>query len=280
MSQAASEQVPDGTQDAPTEEVIDQGQSSETGTINVNPAWNDVLSLIPETMHPAILPKFQSWDQNYKTSIDKVHSQYEPWKPFIDNGVSPEDVDYSLGLLKAISENPQEVINALNEWVAAEQGNGNPEGVQPEQQGQINQNPQSPEFDISQHPAYLELQAQVKNIGQLLLSQHEKEQQAKQDSELQTELSSLQEKFKERGPFDEQYVLGVAMNDPETNLEKAAEKFYEMRDNLLRQQRQPGPPVLGAGGALPSSNVDTRKLDSAQTKQTVAQILAQAQQNQ
>jgi ribosomal protein S13 len=247
----------------------DGGQQQDS-TGGINPAWNDLLGVVPSQLHSQVTPHLQKWDQNYQQSIDKVHSQYEPWKGIIDQGVNPEDVEFSLGLLNAISSNPQEVLNALQEWVAAENG----EEFQPEQQGQFNQNPQSPEYDITQHPAYQELYGVVESMAQILMGQKEQEQQTLQDQELEQELTTLRETY---GDFDEDYVLGVALNTG-GDLEAAVKKDIERQQSILSGKRPPGPPVLGSGGASPNTNVDVTKLGSKDTRNLVANMLQQAAQ--
>ncbi len=249
--------------------------SADTGTPSINPAWNDALSVIPSQLHSQVIPHFQKWDQNFNSQIQKVHSQYEPYKPFLEAGYQPDDISFGVNLAQAIAQNPQQVAQALNEWIQAEYG-------EEEQQGQNESTPQfdpnTPDFDITQHPAFQQQDQALRAMAEILLEQREQEQQAQADSELEQEIAELQEKNKERGEFDLEFVLGVAMNDPEMDLEKAVEKFYERRDAMLQQVRKPGPPVLGSGGTIPSGGVDPRKLDDKSRRALVAQMLQQAQQ--
>lgn len=255
-----------------------QNPPTDSTVPSINPAWNELLGVVPEQLHSQVTPHLQKWDQNYQSQIQKVHSQYEPWKPILDAGVTPQDADFALGLMNAISTNPKEVLSALQEWIDAEGGEGS------EQQGQQNQFQQDPnqqeDFDISSHPKVQEMEQALQAVAQILLEQKTQEQQAAEDEELETELSELKDKFKDRGEFDEDYVLGIALNDPEITLEQAAERYYQIQDNILKRQRQPGPPVLGSGGAFPNTNADTSKLGSTDTRALVAQMLAQAQQQQ
>jgi hypothetical protein len=248
---------------------------SDTGTSSgINPAWSELLEVVPSQLHSQVTPHLQKWDQNYQTQIQKVHSEYEPWNPILQSGVTPQDVDFALGLMNAVSTNPQEVLAALQEWINGE------EGSEYEEQGQYESNPQSPEygqeFDISQHPKVQQMEQALQTVAQILLDQRSEEQQAAEDEALDQELTSLQEKFKDRGGFDEEYVLGIAMNDPNLSLEQAVEKYFQVQDRILQNQRRPGPPILGSGGASPSSGVDASQLGSKDTKALVAQMLAQA----
>ena len=250
-------------------------QPADTGIPSINPAWNDALGVIPSQLHSQVIPHFQKWDQNFQSQIQKVHSQYEPYKPFLEAGYQPDDINFGINLAQAIAQNPQQVAQALNEWIQAEYG-------EEEQRGQNESTPQfdpnTPDFDITQHPAFQQQDQALRAMAEILLEQREQEQQAQADQELEQEISSLQEKFKDRGEFDLEFVLGVAMNDPEMDLEKAVEKFYERRDAMLQQVRKPGPPVLGSGGTIPSGGFDPRKLDDKSRRALVAQMLQQAKQ--
>lgn len=260
---------PNGTdQGQPVEQPQGQQQSD---TVNINPAWNDVLGLIPQTLHSQITPKFQEWDKNYQNSIQKVHSQYEPWKPFIDGGIDPENVNFSLGLMNAISENPQEVVNAIQTWMKEE---GVDPGQQSEQQGQFDQTPQYDPNDITSHPKFVEMEEALQTMAQIMLQQRETEQSAQQDQELEDELGRLKQ---EHGDFDENYVISICANsDGEISLEDAIQMDQERTQSILSGRRQPGPPVLGSGGAFPNSTPDPRKLGSTDTRNLVAQMLQQA----
>jgi len=250
-------------------------QPAGTGTPGINPAWNDALSVILSQLHSQVTPHFQKWDDNFNTQIQKVHSQYEPYKPFIESGYTPEDLSFGVSLVQALSSNPQQLAQALNEWVQAEYGEG-------EQQGQNESTPQfdpnNPDFDITSHPAFQQQDQALKAMAQILLDQRQQEQQAQADQALEEEISGLRDKYKDRGDFDLEFVMGVAMNDPDMDLDKAVQRYYETQDRMLGNVRRPGPPVLGSGGAIPNGGVDPRKLDDKDRRALVAQMLQQASQ--
>lgn len=256
----------------------DQGFQNDSGnTVNVNPAWNEVLSVVPQQLHSQITPHFQKWDQNFQNKVNEVHSQYADWKPFIEGGVSPEDVQYGLGLVNAISNNPQEVLQALQEWMNAE--NGNQQNQQPEQQGQNNQQASQEGFDLSQHPQFQQMDQLVQNMAQIFLQQQEAEQQSQADQELESDLNSLKEKY---GEFDVNYVCGVAIANEKFDaqgLEEAVQQYKQLEQGILSGKRQPGPPVLGGGGANPVQPTPQSQLNSGDRKSLVAQMLSNALNN-
>lgn len=255
-----------------TGEGMDQGNQQVTDSTvpNVNPAWNDLLGVVPSQLHSQVTPLLSKWDQNFQTKINEVHSQYEPWKPFMDKGVAPGDVEYALGLLNALSENPTEVIKALNEWAGADNSNT-------EQQGQFNQNPSPTDLDDSflQHPKVQEMQQALETMAQIMLSQKDQEQQSAADAELESDLQKLRDAH---GDFDEDLVLALAMrgdNFDYAALENAVKTVIEK----TRPPRQPGPPVLGSGSAIPAQTPDITKASDTERRQLVAAMLQNAQQN-
>lgn len=241
-----------------------------TGTPSINPAWEELLGVVPSQLHSQVTPHLSKWDQNYQKSINEVHSQYEPWKKYQEGGVSPDDVDYALGLLNALSENPNEVIKALQEWVGAEN---------PEQQGQLNQTPQQQNLNgledddpILNHPKVREMNEALNTMAQIILSGREKEQQAAADEELETDLAALKEAH---GEFDEDLVLALASQGEDFTYEDLEKAVLTVQEKT-KVVRQPGPPVLG-GGAAPPSELPKPQTD-AERRQLVANMLRQSAQ--
>src|SRR6266496_4647872 len=103
-------------QDTGTEEVEGTVAPETGGSDSINPAWNDLLEVVPSQLHSLVTPYLQKWDKNYQEGINKVHSQYEPYKSYIDNEIQPGQIDYALQLMQAIESRPAEVIKALQEW--------------------------------------------------------------------------------------------------------------------------------------------------------------------
>ena len=53
-----------------------------------NPAWGEILDKTPSQLHPMMIPVFQKWDKNFQD----VQSRYAPYKDYVDNNVSPDDI--------------------------------------------------------------------------------------------------------------------------------------------------------------------------------------------
>lgn len=246
-----------------TEPIETQDQESGTG---INPAWSELLQSVPAGLHSQITPHLSKWDQNYQRDIQEVHSRYEPYKPFIENDINPEQINYALGILSAIEERPQEVLQALRAYIGEEEETG--------QQGfeDIN-NGESPEW--LNHPEYQRMSEMVNTMAQLLVQQRQAETDLQFDRELDSELTAAQQKL---GDFDEEWVLTKLYNNPEMSVEQAVQAFKEFEQGILSRNQKPGPPVLGSGGSVPNPDFNPAKLDGKDRRATVAQILAQAAQ--
>lgn len=247
-----------------------QGNEDSTGK---NPAWDEFLSVVPEELHSQVTPLLSKWDKGVQQKISQVHSQYEPYKPYVDGKVDPNQIDYAMQVLQAIETNPKEVMAALTQWMGEEDTTGSNE-----QQGQ-NDSQQLPEqSDFLKNPEYLKLNDTVQTMAKLLVQQRDDTQQAESDRELNSEFESL---HKTHGDFDEEWVLTKLLNDDKLSVKDAVEAYDKFVTKVRSEQRRPGPKVIGAGGSIPGQEIDVKKLDSKGTRGLVQQMLQQAaEQNQ
>jgi hypothetical protein len=249
-----------------------QGQSEGLdtgGSSGINPAWNEMLQAIPEEYHSQVTPHLQKWDKGVQDRFNQVHSQYDGYKPFVENEISPDEIQFAMGLLNAVNNDPLAVREAINSWIEQEgiekaQGEGQPQGEQGQQNGQ---------FDLASHPEYQQMSQVVQEMAQILVNQREQEQQSQEDSELDQELSQLAE---QHGEFDEPFVLS-RMAAGATG-EQAVQEYQQFVQQVLSGQRKPGPKVLGGGGSLPQNNIDVKKLDGKERRSLVENMLRAAAQ--
>ncbi len=245
-----------------------QGQEGTGG----NPAWSELLSVIPQDLHEQVQPHLQKWDQNYQTGIQKVHSQYEGYKPFVENGIAPEQMSYALQLLDQIETNPQQVMEAMQQYLLQDEGGydqGGQGGYDPyqEQQGQNNDTA----FDLGSNPQFSELQQMVSQIAQVLVQQNQDSQAQQEDAQLDQELTSLRET---KGDFDENWVLSQMMMNPEMELGEAVDAYHNFVQGIRQGGNMPGPKVLGSGSSLPQG-VRPSQMDDKGRRSLVAQMLQQ-----
>jgi hypothetical protein len=261
------------------EPLIDsQGQQGQQDEIKLNPAWNNLLGKLPAGLHGLITPELKQWDQNYNNGIQKVHSQYAPWKPFIDQQVAPEDVNNSLLIYNALNENPQALIQQLIDYYKYEI---------PQQSGQGQVDPQQEieeeiPYDITQHPEFQRMAQLVELLGQNTLTQHEQILQQQADEQVEQEFAAARE---QHGDFDEAWVAQfMYLRQPEDrkDINAAIEAYRQFEQGIIARHQNPGakaPVMMGGGGGLPSQQIPISQLDSAGRKKLIAETLARASQN-
>lgn len=239
-----------------------------------NPAWNDVLSKLPEEFHPLVTPEFQKWDQSAQQRIEQANqtaSQFDAYKPFVENGISPQDLEQGLQLMYQINQDPKAVYEALGEsfGLSAAQVEAAIEGEEAEEEPQ---NFQDPRVD--------QLQQGFDLVAQTLLEQHQAKVDAEAEAELDAGLKALKDKH---GEFDEQYVLSLCAVHPDISLDQAFDNYQQLTQRILQQNPRPFAPNVmgnsGGGTGLPSQAIDPRQLDGKGTRDLVAQMLKAANQD-
>jgi len=255
-----------------------QGGNPDAGdnTPGLNPAWEPVLSVLPEQFHSVVTPHFQKWDQEAQSRIESVNQQikqYEPYNKFVEHGITPEEVEQGLRLMYEINNNPENVYKALVEAYKFGQDNtpvaGENEG---DEDNPLSQLPPEVVNQLSQQGDLLQ------TVAQIVLNDANAKQAALADKELDDELNSLKEKI---GDFDdkgERFILGLMQTG--MSAEEAGQAFVELKQSVAPKPFAPS--VLGAsnggGAGLPSNAIDPTKLSGKETRNLVAQMLAQAAQ--
>lgn len=252
---------------------VQGGEPTGDNAPGPNPAWNDVLSIIPEQYHAAITPHFTKWDQSAQQRIEQANSQvqaYEGFKPFIEHGIDPQELENGLRLMYEINNDPAKVYNALSQAY----GLGNDPGNEGEGEGEGEGDGTQQQY---QDPRYDTLSQNLELVNQIILQDHEAKEAAKADAALDAELNSLREKH---GDFDERYVLAMMQNG--MSGEDAAASFQEFRNGLLQSNPRPfAPNVMGGsqgGSGYPSQQIDPTKLSGKETRGLVEQMLRAAAQ--
>lgn len=266
MSQAADESI-EG-QDIGQEEVITQG--SEEQSTGLNPAWNELMQVLPSSLHSLVTPHLQKWDQNYQEGIGKVHSEYESWKPFKEQGIAPEQVTYGLQLLDAIENRPEEIFEALKNYLQVEDDPQTEETQEQEEQGQ-----QSTPIDIASTPEFQQLAQMVNAMAELTVQQNTQQLDAQADTELENEFTAAHENH---GDFDEKWVMVQMLADENLTIDQAVQAYKEFEQGILTKANRPGPRVLSPGGGTPNPGVNPSQLDEKGRKSMIANMLAQAAQ--
>lgn len=242
----------------------------------INPAWNPLLEQLPTSLHGLVTPHLKTWDQNYQNGLQKVHSEYEPWKPFKENNLDPNVVYQSWQAIQNLEADPQGFVNAViqhyNLQQAVEQGQQQPTA---DNQGEQDLMP----FDVSQDPEFQRVTGMTEQMAQLLLAQHQQQQDAASDAELDSDLTAAKQKLGDM--YDEQYLLQF-MGTTGGNIDQAVEAYQAHVNEIIAKQRNPSagaPIVMGSGGGTPSTATPVGNMSDKDRRAMIAQVLANAAAN-
>lgn len=243
--------------------VVDQTQQQE----KINPAWSELLNVVPEGLRGVVTPHLKKWDENYQRDVQKVHSQYEPYKPFLDQGLDPEALNNAMLIMQNLEQDPQKFAQALVEHY----------GLQLGEQGQESQlEPQEtedPVFDITQNPEFQRVQQGFELLAQQTLSQNEQMKEAQAEQQLDTEIAAAKEAY---GEFNEELVY-QRMYATDCSVEQAVQYYKTLEQNIVQNYRPPGagaPRLMGGGGGLPSQAVPVGQMTGQQRRALITQTLS------
>ena len=217
--------------------------------------WNDVVSAIPEDRRAELAPR-----------IKERLSAYEPlkqWEDFQRSGITPAFAGQALDVFKYIEDNPREVYKAIGDHL----------GLTPAEAKEAVKELEKENKETGEDPRFATLQQQVETLAQIALAQRQQSTQeqeiAKQDAAMQKEMDSLKNKYGD--DVDEEEIL-MRMLHKNMTAQQAYEEYSGKVTEL--RKRHPAPMLLGAGGTVPKKGIDVTKLNPAETKNLVAEMLA------
>lgn len=252
-----------------------------------HPAWQEILSAIPEVLHDKVRPTLESWDKGVQTKLSEVHSQYDPFKPFVDNKVPVTDLEAGLQLVQLLNSDPRKLYDHMREFYKFN------EAVAASGQGQQSQQ-QTEEFDLggygetdlSENPVVKQLREQQ----EALMAQFTAQQDAQQAREAEIWINSRQAEIgaqlatKGITSPDWDFILNRALVESQTtqNYDKALDNAAAAFEQLVNTYRTPvanlnAPPVMSPNGAIPASGPTTpAQLSTDDRKKYLAQMLSAA----
>lgn len=273
MSEPVNENVIDqgfglmGGDQQQTPPVAEQPQEQQ----QTNPLWDELLSQIPQQFHNIVTPTLQKWDSNYTQGMQKVHSQYEPYKPFMEQQVDPAQLNEAMLVYQAMQDDPTTFIKAVQEFYKLEQG-------QAQQVDQETGEEELPPFDITQLPEWQQQSQLLQTMAQAMLQQNEQAEEAAAEAQLEQEFEAAKQQF---GNFDETWVA-QHMYLQGSNINDAVAAYKQFEQNIIAQHQRPGataPVLMGSGGGLPSQQTPVSGMSSKERRAYIAQRLAEAAQN-
>lgn len=233
----------------------------------LNPAWQEVLSVIPEDLHETVTPYFSKWDQSAQERVTKANDslrEWEPYKPFIEHGIKPDTLHEALQVHHTLINNPMELWKALQESY-----NFGDEEEETETPPAANPAALPKEFQ--------QVQNMTTQLAEYVLEQEKQKKFAVEDAALDKALSEARAKH---GEFDEAYVLSQMANK-DLDVEQAVEQYHTFVQGILQSNPRPfAPSIMGGssgGSGYPSQQpVDPTKLNDSARKNLVAQMMEAA----
>lgn len=233
------------------------------------------LQQVKEDHRPIVEPYVAQWDAGVTRRFQELHSQYAPFKAFLDAGYDQQAIVGALQLQTLLDNNPQYVLQRLQEELGIQQQLSE-QGQEPTPQ------PGNSQFQGVPQELVEKLQKQdelLQAMGAILMQEHEQKTTQQEDEMLDKYMANLHKEFPTG--FDDQYVLtlmGQGVDGP-----TAVKQFQTMLQQHAGQQEQQGngpgslaPTVIGGGGALPLGDTDIKKASDKDITSLTAGILAAA----
>lgn len=260
---------------------VETSQPVEAET-NGHPAWNEILDILPEGFHGPIKERLSKWDSNVQNLVQKVHSEYEPYKPFKEQGVEPQVLDAAYRLFQMANSDPRALYDQLGEYF----GFATEQGQQEQQQNneEFNLGEEESQVNLEQHPAYQQLAQQQQMLQEYLAQQHAVQEQQKADAWLDQQINALPETIRnDKNAMN--YILNVTQveaartGDFDKAFAAGVEAFNALTNNLRSMPRagDSAPQIMPAGGGLPASK-NPAEMSDAERRQAGASLLAALQQ--
>lgn len=265
-----------------TEPLQDGIQQESIGDNGQNPAWGPFLEQIPSQFHDQVIPALKDWDGNVQKQFQQIHSQYEPYKGFIERQIKPDHIETALGFVNAIESNPKEVIEALQTYynLTPQQATQATQAVQQQQQ-QNNGSIDFSDLDPRIASRFTAIEQQNELMAKILVDKNNQETQAQEDARLDAEMKQMHEEYMQKNngrDFNEKVVMGLALGG-NISLKDAVAAYDETIQGMVKQYQRPAPQVLGGGGFIPSNKVSTRQMSENELSKFVANYLNSAAQD-
>jgi hypothetical protein len=238
----------------------------------LNPAWDPVLKDLPEYFHEKAKGHFRSWDDNYRKlegERNSLSEKYKPYEPYL--GVDPQAIQYGLGMLQRVQNDPLALYKALEEHV---RGLGL---LEQQQTGQQQQDPDG--VDLSQDPKYQEFAEQQKRLDErqnqidaYIQQQVYNQQVAGYEADVDTQVKSVVEKYGQQAVDIPDLLQRMYVQTQQGGNFDAEAAYQEQIGTFKRlyeaqSKGRPAPNVLPNGGTpAPSGEVKPEDMNEDQRK--------------
>lgn len=260
----------------------------------INPAWEPLREAIGEDFFNAhAMPVLKGMDESAHTRITNLNNElkgFEGFKPFVEQGLTPQAIQQSMELAQLIEANPQQVYDFLGQHLGVAPVEEEPEGLEQFGAGQDGAM-QLPQAVLDQLAASQQFQQQYMAEQQ---RQQEMQQQAQWEAEATQQLDQEMSTFLQRNPtfteadkgelFRAQYDLLKRLEAQGINrmptLDEAAAELQQRAAYFTQRfgagNGAPSPLPTTTGGDIPGQQPNVAKMSKHDLNDLVAQTLATA----
>lgn len=259
-------------------------------TPKINPAWQELLSKIPEAMHGVVVPVLQKWDAGVTTKFQELHTQYEPLKAYknlADHGIDPQYAEQAIMLADRMQSNPKQIAEQLN-------SSFNLGFISPEEAAKLGQRNSpdggsdddffnDPDQDITKHPQFKALADQIKSFQEQFEQTTQQQQEQQQVEQFEAYLDELEEDIKGKNlPFNRRYI--TALMTQGMSGEDAVKEYHQdlaieaVNESPANETPTDEPPIVmggegSTGGGTPDGSIRFGDLPKNDLNKTVADLL-------
>ena len=260
----------------------------------INPAWEPLREAIGEDFFNAhAMPVLKGMDESAHTRITNLNNElkgFEGFKPFVEQGLTPQAIQQSMELAQLIEANPQQVYDFLGQHLGVAREEEEPEGLEQFGAGQDGAM-QLPQAVLDQLAASQQFQQQYMAEQQ---QQQQMQQQAQWEAEANQQLDQEMSTFLQRNPtfteadkgelFRAQYDLLKRLEAQGINrmptLDEAAAELQQRAAYFTQRfgagSGAPNPLPTTTGGDIPGQQPNLAKMSKNELNDLVAQTLATA----
>lgn len=245
--------TPEQTTEAPQVDTVETPSVEEP---KVHPAYEKLLSELPEAWHSKITPHLQEQDRYFQQQLEK----YTPFKDLVDEGVPADVIKGGLSLAKAIDDDPVAVYNNLQAYLKS-QGLLTEEAKQVAKDAMENATGENIEdiFDESEIPAALKKELDALRAKTEEVENWKSEQELARDTEIEMQrLDAEMAELRKQHTISESHEVAIwdLMNAAlqagrQITLADAAKQLSDMIGGFPASgAAEPAPTVVSsAGGA-------------------------------
>ena len=270
------------------------GATPASEPAGINPAWEPIREVLGDDLFNVnVRPHLQKMDESAHTRITNLNNElkgFEGFKPFVEQGLTPQAIQQSMELAQLIEANPQQVYDFLGQHLGVAPAEEEPEGLEQFGAGQDGAM-QLPQAVLDQLAASQQFQQEYMAEQQ---RQQEMQQQAQWEAEATQQLDQKMSTFLQKNPtfteadkgelFRAQYDLLKRLEAQGINrmptLDEAAAELQQRAAYFTQRfgagNGAPSPLPTTTGGDIPGQQPNVAKMSKSDLNDLVAQTLATA----